>query len=528
MRVVNSFEMNEIERMTFEEFGLSENQIIENVGLRAADFIDQNLIVDQVFGELVVLVGKGNNGADGLSIARHLANKGFSIRAFVLFPDSKDNEEFNTQLLLAQKFGVKISEVTSIDDLGAYFTQTQDSYFVIDSVFGMGLRLPISNYLFDVINLVNEYGTTIVSIDLPSGITGDKGEMSSNAIMADYTLAIGLPKTGLYIGDGARHSGEIFTLEVGFPKNLLEGGDKAILTAEGIYNTNRSRNKFGHKNVFGHCLVIAGSKGITGAAVMASEAALKAGTGLVTSVTWPESYDELTSKIIPEIMTGVVPQTDDEVQESVRFLERYDSILIGPGLGRSEKTRELLLNVLAHFYGPVVIDADAIMVFNREVDSQTLQARKGPTIFTPHVGEFASAMGVSTSEVVKNPIELVKKFVDDTKSCVVLKGACTFLAFPTGEVFLNYYPNDGMASGGSGDVLAGIIAGMCAQNAPDQMKSGIFADSSRLYQGICEAVAVHTLAGKAASEDLGPRAMTARSIIGYFPDAFGQLSKGSF
>ncbi|MCO4794157.1 MAG: NAD(P)H-hydrate dehydratase [Bacteriovoracaceae bacterium] len=523
MKVVDLAEMRTIEEKTFGEFGFKENLVIENVGIRAADFIEIEFLAEKSFGEIILLVGRGNNGADTLSTGRHLRNRGYSVRAFQLFPEDKGTKEFDFQLQLAKNFGVKISELKSVEALSTYFFQTQDEYLVIDGVLGTGFNPPLSNFLMEVFEIVNHQSSIMISMDIPSGILGDTGAMSGAAISADLTLAIGLPKSGYYISEGAKRSGEIAVLDVGFPKVLTEEGDKYLLTPERVADLYRERSRFAHKNTFGHCLVLGGSKGLTGALLMASTAALKVGTGLITSATWDENYGELASRVTPEIMTGLIPTDEDEIEKIVRSLSRYDSIVIGPGLGRSAKARESVLKILNHFAGPVVVDADAIRVLSLKEDVEVFQRRKAPTILTPHMGEFSAFIDVPTEKVLENPIGYLKELVDQTNSCIVMKGSCTYLGFPNGEVYINYFPNDGLATGGSGDVLAGMLGGLLAQYLPEKKISGMFEDKEKIYQALCLGVAVHTLSGKHAAEQLGVRSMTAGSIIDHFTLAFKEL-----
>lgn len=527
MRVVNKVEMRSIESEAMESFGFSEELVLENIGIRGADFIEEEILSHKEFEEVVFLIGQGNNGADGLAVARHLCNRGYPCRAFMLFDDADSSEGLKKQKMLCEKFGVKFTDLNGADQLGAYFTQTQDEYLVIDAILGIGFRGPLSNYLFDIVKLVNEYSSITVSMDLATGIEADSGAIDSEAIIADFTLAVGLPKTGLYVGEGAKHSGEIAVLDCGFPIATIDGGDKALLLIENLSHIYSGRSKFAHKNSLGHALIIGGSVGLTGALIMASEAALRVGTGLVTAATWRESYEEATSRMTPEVMTGLIPTERDDVEDIIRLLERYDSIVIGPGLGRDEKTRSSVVKLLSSFAGPVAVDADAINALSLKNDSELLKSRKGATILTPHIGEFASFMGVSNAEVLSNPLGLLKKAVEKTNSCIILKGACSFLAFPTGEILINYFPNDGMATGGSGDVLSGMLGGLLAQAAPDKAskkKSSLFTNDSNYNEAMCLGVALHTLAGKHAAEKNGPEAMSARDIIKNLNEAFREIS----
>lgn len=525
MRVVDLKEMLEIERITKEEFGFSESLIMENVGLRGADFIEKAFLDDHNFGEIILLAGMGNNAADGFAIARNLANRGHRVRAFVLFPNETPRDEVLIQAKRAKRFGVRVNEIRNVDELSSYLSQSQNEYLMIDAIVGTGFRMPLSNYLFDVVNLVNHYATVMVSVDIPSGVTGDKGESSSTAIQADYTLSIGLPKIGHYVNDGARLTGELFVIDGGFPHSSLEGGDKFCLNIEHFSDVVGHRSKFDHKNRFGHTLVLGGSRGMTGALIMASESCLKVGTGLVTAATWRDNYGELCSRITPEIMTGQIPTHKDEVESVLLDLDHYDCVVMGPGLGLRESTRENVVNLLTHFAGPVVLDADAIKSLSLKEDANLLAKRKYPTIMTPHVGEFAKFIGKTVEDVESDPISYLKQVVDQANCIVVLKSYCTFIGLPNGETYINYMPNDGMASGGSGDVLAGIIGGLLAQNPIEQMTSTLFVDKKKMYQSVLFGVYIHSLAGKHACEALGARAMSAGSIIDYLTDAFKEIDE---
>ena len=526
MRVVSSNEMREIEQHTINEIGFHEGLIIENIGSTGADFIETEFLQEAQYGEIVFLVGQGNNGSDALAVARHLKNRGHTVRAFMMFPKDDCNEELVRQAELARNFGVKFSEIRSTEQLLSYFTQTQDEYLVIDGIIGIGLRLPLSNYLFDITNIVNDHASILVSMDIPTGVCADSGAISGNAMDADFTMTVGLPKTGLYIGDGAKHAGEVVVLDGGFPNELLAGGDKALLTKDSVVSLYGPRNKFAHKNSFGHCLIVGGSPGLAGALIMASRAALKVGTGLVTASTWKESYPELCSRSIPEIMTGLIPTDRPGVDVIIKELSRWDSIVIGPGLGRGEQARNTLMEVLNHFAGPVVVDADALRVLDLKEDGQVIAQRNWPTILTPHMGEFADLVGVETTQVLENPLGYLKELIDQLNCCVVLKGSCTYVGFPSGEIYINYFPNDGMASGGSGDVLAGMLGGLLAQYPMEVKSSSIFADKSVVYNAVKLGVVAHTLAGKYAVGKLGARSMTAGSIIEHLSDAFFELEEG--
>ena len=526
MKIVDLSEMKKIEQKAEKEFGFSEEMIIENVGLRGADFIFDKVISNSFFGEIVFLIGKGNNGADGLAVARYLKNRGLSIRAFLLFPEESLGLQLKKQLHLARCYGVKISEFKNLEQISSYFTQTQDKYLVIDAILGTGFRLPLSNFLFDVISTANTYSNLTIALDIPSGVEGESGKISSCAIRADFTLAIGLPKLGYFVGGGSEYCGKIKVIDVGLPKMFLEEGDLVLLTKKKVADTVGKRSHFSHKNTFGHALVLGGSQGLCGALALASESAMRAGTGLVSAATWEINYHEFLARLkSSEVMTGIIPIEGEEkdIKNVLRNLAQYESIVIGPGLGQSEKAREITLEVLNSYPGPVVVDADSIKVLSAKKDSEVFYRRKGPTVLTPHIGEFANFIGEKKNDVLERPIFYLKKFVDKLNCCVVLKGHATYLGFPNGKIAVNYSPNAGMATAGTGDVLAGILGGLLAQLKPQNVQSGLFLDKNKIYEALSMGVMLHTLSGKAVLKERGPRSMTASCLLEHISTAFLEL-----
>ncbi len=520
MRVVNTKEMKEIEKISSEEFGLDESIIIENVGIRGAHKLHHLFLKSNDYGELILLIGKGNNGADGLSIGRHLTEYGYRVRAFMLFDQTECSSELRRQAKLAHGLGVKISEVKSSDEVKSYFNDTQDHYFVIDAIFGTGVRVPLSNSISDIIRTVNERADIAVAVDMPTGVLGDNGGTDGIALKADYTIAVGVPKIGYYSNNGAKHVGEVIDVKAGFPRKLISNGNKNLISMDFMARILGKRNNFAHKNSFGHTLVIGGCKGQTGAAILASNGALKTGSGLITVATWEDSYDELCMKLNPELMSRYIPDDFEALKELVKQTELFDNIVIGPGLGKRPRVRQLVLEVLLRFRGPIVLDADAINALNLKDDAKLLKGRTTPTILTPHLGEFAMLTNKSIAEVEANPVDNLRELVDQINCYVLLKGPGSYLGMPTGEIYINYMPNAGMATGGSGDVLAGILGGLMAQAQTHNQKFNISFMNNDWDATTCFGLYIHSLAGKFAAEQNGPRAMTAWSIINNLHNAF--------
>lgn len=526
MRIVTHAEMKELEKLAQGKYHFPEKLIIENVALLGAKAIVNKLGPEIELGELIFMIGKGFNGGTGLAIARHLASMGHETRAFLLFEEKECSQEVKDQLRIAKAYGVRTAQIDEVTALEAYFQQNSAPKIIVDAIFGTGVRLPLSQFLYDVINLINEEKAYTISLDIPTGVEGDSGQIQGNAISADLTLAVGLPKLGYYQADGARLVGEVEVIPSGLPREIIETqGDKFLIDKDLKNELPPARNKFGDKKLFGHTLVIGGSHGLTGALVMSSSAALKVGAGLVTASTWEPQYQEFMARLIPEVMTGFIPTDQGKWGKLIKDLEKYDSIVIGPGLGRSLRSRALVLEILNNFSGPVVLDADAINVLNIKDDSEVFRVRNAPTLMTPHFGEFARFTGIGLEEVQKEPYYYLKETIERINCSVILKGPCTYLGFPNGKTFFNFSPNDGMATGGVGDVLAGILGGFIAQEANLKKRDSLYNIYENLNRTILLGVLIHTWSGKFASQKLGVRPMTATSLIESFPEAFKALDE---
>ena len=525
MRVVNIAEMKEIEQTALQKFGLEESLIIENIGIKGASKLHEQFLAEGNFGEVILLIGKGNNGSDGLAIGRHLREFGHRVRAFMLFDESECSAELKRQAKMADGMGVKISEVRNGEQITAYFQEAQEEYFVIDAIFGTGVRLPLSTFVHDLIKTVNCYATLCISVDIPSGIEGDTGASEGVAIKADYTLAVGVPKIGYYSTNGAQHAGEIIILSAGFPRGLTQQGNKNLIGIEFMSKVLGKRNKFAHKNSFGHTLVVGGSRGQVGALVLAANGALKVGAGLVTAVTWEDSYDELNMKLNPEIMSRFIPRTPEKLKSLVSYLEFFNTVVVGPGLGRCAEAKHVVQEILKNFSGPVVLDADAIHCLHSEEGQKLIKGRKEPVVMTPHLGEFSVFTQQSIKEIEAAPLERLRALVDEINSHVVLKGPGTYIGLPTGEIYINYIPNAGMATGGSGDVLAGIIGGLLAQAVTDNQSFNPNYMDNKWDASVTLGVFVHSLAGLHAAKQMGVRAMTAWSIINHVHHAFSDIQQ---
>jgi NAD(P)H-hydrate epimerase len=527
MRVVSQEEMGIIEQIVMEKMKFDGPLITENVGISGASLLEEYVLDQHDIDEIIILVGRGNNGSDALAVGRQLCNRGHSVRAILLYSGDDMGGEVKRQLDLAYDFGAKVTEIKKADELESFFATTQGKNLIIDGIIGGGLRLPLPNQLFDIVNVINKYASIIVSIDIPTGICSDTGSSSGNAIQADITLVVALPKTGHFIGDGATHSGALLLADAGFPLSVTEGGDKFLLDITSLSDFYEKRSVYGHKKTFGHCLVVGGSNGMTGAVMLSAGAALGVGTGLVTASTWEENYPELCSRIQAEVITGLIPTVKGDIDEISKELSRWDTVVIGPGLGRSPKAREVVLQVLNHFAGPVVVDADALRVLDMDKDAELLSQRKGVTVLTPHIGEFADFAKADKKKVLENPLSYLRTLIDKTNCCILLKGAASYLGLPNGETYINYFPNDGMATAGSGDVLSGILGGVLAQ-VPNDDSSSLFANKNSYFDALKLGLLVHTLAGEKATAAVGSRSVSSGLIIDSISGAFDEIDNFFF
>ncbi len=519
MKVVTSEEMREIDRKTIRDYGLSGSVLMERAGLAVA------LKVKELFEprKVIVLSGGGNNGGDGIVVARNLYNWGWNVKVLLFSKQDKLSPDCLAQYKIAKKIGVPIEFKTEVNEKDLH------SAVVIDAIFGTGLSKDVTGKIADVISFLNKSKVPVISIDIPSGISSDTGQIMGTAIMADYTVTFGLPKRGHLLYPGADHAGRLFIEDIGFPENLLKSQKLKIelLEKEDMSLLIPERQKYSHKGDYGHVLIIAGSKGKTGAAFMCAKACLRAGAGLVT-IGVPGSLMDVFQSRVTEEMTLSLPDRGDgtlssEASEKIlEFLSnRADVLAIGPGISDTDNIKKLASTIVLNATVPMVIDADAINALSgtRNIFKKT----KAPIILTPHPGEMARilegskglASGESprrqgfkgSREIEQDRINTAIKFSKATGAYLVLKGVPTIVAEPEGSVFINPTGNPGMASAGVGDVLTGMIAAFLGQGL-DPLETSILG------------VYMHGLAGDIAAGKKGEHSLIASDIIDSIPEAF--------
>ncbi len=519
MKVVTSEEMREIDKVAIEQYGISSAVLMERAGLSVALKVKELL----PYKKMLILCGSGNNGGDGLVAARNLHNWGFKVNVLMFAKKNILSSDCNKQYQIAKDMGIKIEFRSSIEKGDLH------GAVVIDAIFGTGLSRPVNENLTDVFTFINNSESPVISVDIPSGISSDTGTILGGAIKADYTVTFGLPKRGHFLYPGAEYTGRLFVEDIGFPARLLSS-DKLnveLINKENISHLIPQRPACSHKGDYGHVLVVAGSSGKTGAALMTAKACLRSGAGLVTLAV-PKSLMDVFQGRVTEEMT--LPLTDDgngmlsskAVDEILNYaFQKIDVIAIGPGSGVSKETEKIITELIIKSTVPIVIDADAInslagSMLSGQGLKNIFQKAKSPIILTPHSGEMTRLFKQKSegkelrAKMEKDRIDAAMSFSKENGVYLVLKGAPTIVAEPDGNVFINTTGNPGMATAGSGDVLTGIIAAMLGQklSAVDASLFGVY---------------IHGLAGDIAASRYGEHSLIASDIINFLPDAFLSL-----
>jgi len=509
MYVVTPSEAKAIDQRAMEEFSIPGIVLMENAALKTVDIIREKYIKDFCSGKVVVLVGGGNNGGDGMAIARHLMLIGIDVGIFIFSPEDKITGDAKINLDILKKLQAPIKWVEDTNDLNMLDKELKEAFLVIDSLFGTGLYRKIEGILYEAIRKVNDHNVPVVAIDIPSGIHGENGHVMGIAIKADDTVTFGYPKRGHILFPGREYTGNLHVVPISLPSNSAEIGGVSGFTLGDIEVAMalKERPADGHKGTFGHVAVIAGSTGMTGAACLTSMAALRAGAGLVT-LGVPASLNPIFENKLTEVMT--LPLEDEStghfisrsIDEIKKLITGKDVLAIGPGWGKNCDGLEVLRNILAEFSISIVIDADALNHISQDVE--LLSKHKGPVIITPHPGEMARLTKKSVKEVVEFPVDTAQKLARDYDIIVLLKGAASVVAHPDGRIYFNRSGNSGMGTGGSGDILTGIIASFIAQGYSP-------------YDAAVYGCYVHGRAGDYAKDRLGETGMIAGDILDALP-----------
>jgi len=528
MRIVTAEQMKELDRRAGEEFGVPSIVLMENAGLRTFDVV-REMLDDMDGSRVVVVCGRGNNGGDGFVVARHLRQIGVDVRVLLAARPDEVSGDARVNLEIARKSGIEVEEIAEI---GRVRTVLAHSDLIVDALFGTGIKGEITGLPGEVIDAVNEAGRPVVAVDLPSGLDADTGQICGRCVRADRTVTFGLPKIGLATFPGALYAGRVSVAEIGIPEAAFQAaGIRTFLaTDEDVRWRLPGRPPDAHKGTFGHAAIIAGSVGLTGAAAMAGEAAVRVGAGLVT-LGIPESLNDILEVKVTEVMTVPMPETEARsfsraaVGKVLELIDRCDAAAIGPGIGRNAETVAFVHELLPRIGKPMVIDADGLNAVAEDVS--VLGKLKAPAVITPHPGEMSRLLagpragaaggspgaGTTVAAIQSNRLRAAQDAAARFGVVVMLKGAGTVTASPDGEAWINPTGTAALASGGTGDVLTGSLAGFLAQGL------------SPLDAAICAAY-VHGLAGEIAAEEIGEAGAAATDLLPRLPRAIRELTEG--
>jgi NAD(P)H-hydrate epimerase len=514
MKVLTSKEMREIDRKTIEEIGIPGPVLMENAGIRITGAILKRF--PRITEENVVIVaGKGNNGGDGFVVARHLFNLGARPNVLLLASKQELKGDAALNLGIAEKIGVEIAEVTKIEEWKKHRIGLFHASVIVDAIFGTGLLKPAEGLYATAIEDISKAPGFKVAVDIPSGLSSDTHLLIGPTVKADLTVALAAPKIGHVLPPAEEYVGELVISDISIPPFLFEDESLKleVIEKKDALPYIQKRKRDSHKGTYGHLFVLAGSLGKTGAAVMAAKAALRMGAGLVTVGT-PQSCLPVIARSMMELMTEALPETPQKtISEAalpmvLDLLKGKDAVLIGPGISAHPSTAKLVVSLLPKIKVPAVIDADGLNILAENPDA--LKSFSCPAVLTPHPGEFARLIRRSNKDVLDNRLALAAEFADKYKVFLVLKGYRTLVATPRGKIFINPTGNPGMATGGSGDVLSGMIASLIIQE-----KNILGATAAAVY--------LHGLSGDIGAKKIGERPLIAGDLIKYLPQALKEM-----
>jgi hydroxyethylthiazole kinase-like uncharacterized protein yjeF len=524
--VVTSDEMRQLDRMAIQEIGIQGIVLMENAGRGVVDAVQKK------YGNLknksfLIICGKGNNGGDGFVVAKHLYNKGARVKVILLGKKSelKGDALVNCMILSKILHSDKRKDLIDFVECRSSICSNKfkDIDFIVDAIFGTGFSGQVKGIYKTTIEWMNKSNLPTISIDIPSGVNADNGEVENLAVSADLVATMGLKKIGLLLGNSVNYIKDIKVVDISIPRFMRENSQFKTKEIE-LSDVKRflpKHLKTVHKYTLGKICVLAGSVGYTGAAAMASQTAMRMGAGAVTLGT-PSAIYPILAKKLTEVMVNPL---DSTIEGTVSFkaypkikklLNWADHLIIGCGLSLNQETVEVVWKVLSDFDIPMLLDADGLTALSMNI--KLLKKRKTKNlILTPHVGEFTRLTNLSVDEIENNKVNITREFAKENKLVLVLKGAPTITATSDGRVIINSTGNPGMATIGSGDVLAGIIGGLWAQGMDD-------------FSAAFSGVYLHGSAGNIAREKLGEKSLMALDIQKNIPDAirYVENKKGKF
>ncbi|MCX6346227.1 MAG: NAD(P)H-hydrate dehydratase [Armatimonadetes bacterium] len=519
-RLVTAEEMRALDACATKKYGIPSLILMENAGRAVSDAALEMMDDMPEFSNVLIIAGPGNNGGDGFVAARHLHNAGVGVTIYYFGDRDKAKGDALTNIEIAEKMGL---EIDSSRDLDRLKSAIKDADLIIDALLGTGVKGELRPEIAAVIGCINSRQGRILAVDIPSGRDADtgvalgpslsEGHVLEDAVIATMTVTFAHKKLGMVVDAGGKYdSGKVIVAEIGIPREELYPDRAGVfaLTSSDMFPYFPPRSVDANKGDYGHLAVIAGSVGMTGAAALAAEAALRSGAGLVT-VAVPESLNDIMEAKLTEAMTIPVPEGNARafgmasLDKVLEIINKCDGAAIGPGFGRDADTIAFTKELIRRLEKKSVIDADALYAISD--DLSVLKDSKAELVLTPHPGEMARLIGTTVAEVQSNRLEVARKFAADYGVTLVLKGARTIIAEPGGNAFINTTGTPGMATGGAGDVLTGLLGGLLVQEV-----------DSQTYMKANMAVYIHGEAGELAAKRLGESAMIASDVVNCLSD----------
>ena len=493
MKLVTAEQMRGLDSAAINNFNIASLDLMENAGRRTVEVMLAEYGNPQD-KKVAIFAGPGNNGGDGLVIARLLAAKMAHPIVFLLVPADKLKGDAAVNYSRLQEFPVKIIEVSTAACLHEAPAILAECWAVVDAMFGTGLTRDVSGIFTEAIDLINSAPCPVVAVDIASGLNADSGKILGSCVQADITVTFGQAKIGQVIYPGRDYTGFLVAVDIGIPEKAVAEADIQVeLLVKEVGKWLPSRFASAHKGTYGHLLIMAGSTGKTGAALLCGLGGLRSGAGLV-SLCIPYDLNHILEANLWEAMTiplqsaahGILSIEDYKVIQDA--LNNKQALAIGPGIGTAEETAELMVKLYTDIEIPMLVDADGLNILAS--DTSLLKNTPGPRILTPHPGEMSRLTGVSSKQIQENRLEVTREFATKHNVHVVLKGADTLVCDPEGNLAINPTGNAGMACGGMGDVLTGVIGGFLAQGLSP-------------WQASCLGVYSHGLAADRLAEEAG-------------------------
>lgn len=497
MKVLTAEQVRSVDKFTIEHEPIPSIDLMERAAKAFADWIIKHFSPKC---SVAIFCGTGNNGGDGLAVARMLSDKKYNVDTYVI----KKSNEASMDFKINEKRLKDIKPLNTISEAGDIPDPSQYD-IIIDAIFGSGLSRPVEGLYAEVIEAVNNGGKKVIAIDVPSGLFADSHSLPGTIIKASHTVSFQLPKLAFFLAENQEYAGEWHVVDIGLMKEAVEEqkSHHFMITHEMVRQILKPRKKFSHKGTHGRALIMAGSYGKMGAAVLCARAALRTGTGLLTMYIPSCGYDIIQSTV-PEAMA--IPDEGDHYLTSYTDLDKYDAVGVGPGIGKEQETVYSIMQTIQTSDKPMVIDADGLNILSEH--KEMLEILPANTILTPHPKEFERLAGKWTNDFEK--LEMQKSFSSRYKVIVVLKGAHTSVSLPSGELYFNSTGNPGMATGGTGDVLTGMITSLLGQG---------YVQENAAIMGVY----LHGLAGDLAAEEIGEIGMVATDITDFIPEAYQQM-----